>query len=159
MCSNITFYDNRCNQLEKWLCDRNYEQKLVREQILKSRALSRETFSNNERNPQVEDGLVLNLTYYPLLRDFQKVLNETQILVTPNEEHKTVFGEKPPTIGWRKARTLKDYLVRAQLTDKDTKESKSALCNGKRCQVCQYIETLVSLKRPMGINTIFVREL
>ena len=94
-----------------------------------------------------------------MLRDFQKVLNETQILITPNEEHKTVFGEKSPTTGWRKARTLKDYLVRAQLTNKDTKESKSAICNGKRCQVCQYIETLVSLKRPMGIITIFVKEL
>ena len=51
---------------------------------------------NNERNPQVEDRPVLNLTYHPLIRDFQKVLNETQILLTPNEEHKTVFAEKPP---------------------------------------------------------------
>ena len=95
---------------------------------------------NNERSPQVEDRLVLNLTYHPLLKDFQKVLNEAQILLTPNEEHKTVFGEKPPMIGWRKARTLKDYLVRAKINNNDTKESKSTRCNGKRCQVCQYIE-------------------
>ena len=95
---------------------------------------------NNERNPQVEDRLVLNLTYHPLLKDFQKVLNEAQILLTPNEEHKTVFGEKPPMIGWRKARTLKVYLVRAKINNNDTKESKSTRCNSKRCQVCQYIE-------------------
>ena len=36
------FDDNHCNQLEKWLSDRNYKQKLVREQILKARAISRE---------------------------------------------------------------------------------------------------------------------
>ena len=36
-------------------------------------------------------------------RDSQKVLNEAQILLMPNEEHKTVFGEKPPMIGWHKA--------------------------------------------------------
>ena len=47
---------------------------------------------NNERNPQVEDWLVLNLTYHTLLRDFQKVLNEAQILLMPSEERKTVFG-------------------------------------------------------------------
>ena len=43
ICSNNIFYDNRCNQLEKWLSDRNYKQELVREQILKARAISRET--------------------------------------------------------------------------------------------------------------------
>ena len=58
---------------------------------------------NNERNPQGEDRLVLNLTYHSLPRDFQKVLNEAQIILTPNEEHKTVFGEKSPMINLRKA--------------------------------------------------------
>ena len=43
-------------------------------------------------------------------------------------------------IGWSKPRTLEDYLVREKITNKDSKESKSARCNGKRCQVCQYIE-------------------
>ena len=80
--------------------------------------MSWETLLNSERNPQVEDRLVLNLMYHPLLKDFQKVLNEAQILLTPNDEHKTVF--------WKKACTLKDYLVRAKITNRDTKESKSA---------------------------------
>ena len=80
ICSNNLFYDNRCNQLEKWLYDRNYKQKLVREQILKANAVSRETLLNNKRNTQVEDRLVLILTYHPLPRDLQKVLNEAQIL-------------------------------------------------------------------------------
>ena len=91
--------------------------------------MSRETLLSNERNPEVEDRLVLTLTYHPLLRDFQKVLNEVQILLTSNKEHKTVFGEKPPMIGWRKAPTLTD-----------PKESKSVESNDKRCQLCQYIE-------------------
>ena len=99
-----------------------------------------EKLLNNERNPQIEGRLVLTVTYHLLLRDFQKVLSEAQVLLTPNEEHKTVSGEKPPMIDWRKACTLKDYLVRAKINNNDTKESKSARCNGKRCQVCQYIE-------------------
>ena len=92
MCSNNTFYDNRCNQLEKWLSNRNYKQKLEREQILKARIESRESLLNSESNRRVEDWLVLNSTYHPILRNFQKVLNEVQILLMPNEEHKTVFG-------------------------------------------------------------------
>ena len=53
---------------------------------------------------------------------------------------KTFFAKKHPIIGWRKACTLKDYLVRANINNVDTKESKSARCNDKRYQVCQYIE-------------------
>ena len=60
----------------------NYKQKLVREQILKAKTVSRETLVNGESNPLVEDRLILNLTYHPLLRKFQKVLNEAQILLT-----------------------------------------------------------------------------
>ena len=136
ICSNNIFYGNHCNQFEKWLSDGNYEQKLVREQILKVRTVSRETLLNNKRNSWAEERLVLNLTYHPLLRDFQKVLNKAQILLTPNEEHETVFGKKPPMIGWCKVRTLKDYLVRTKITNRDTRESKSAPRNGKRCHVC-----------------------
>ena len=43
-------------------------------------------------------------------------------------------------IGWDKARTLKDYLLKAKITNKDAKESKSHRCNEERCQVCQYTE-------------------
>ena len=66
----------RLQPVRKWLPDRNYNQKLVTEQILKARVASRETLFNNESNNKVEDRLVLNLTYHPLLRDFQKVSNE-----------------------------------------------------------------------------------
>ena len=112
--------------------------------------MSRETLLSNERNPEVEDRLVLTLTYHPLLRDFQKVLNEVQILLTSNKEHKTVFGEKPPMIGWRKARTLKDYLFRSKTNNKDPKESKSVESNGKRCQLCQYIEETCEFENADG---------
>ena len=68
----------------------------------------------------------------PLLGDFQKVLNEAQTILMPNEEQKTILGKKP--------RILKDYLIRAKITNRGNKEYKSALCNGKRYHVCTYIE-------------------
>ena len=46
----------------------------------------------------------------PVLRDVQKVLNETQMPLMLNEEHKFVFREKPPTIRRRESCILKDYL-------------------------------------------------
>ena len=107
-----------------------------------------------------------------MLRDFQKVLNVAQILLKPNEEHETVLGEKPPMIGWCKARIPKNFLVWATITNYNTRKCKSTWCRGKRCQVCQYIDVMekvarffsilkrhVSLKTLTGINTRFVFEL
>ena len=85
ICLNSTFYDNRFNQLEKLVSDRDYKQKLVIEQILKEKAFSREIFLTNEINPRVKNRVALNLK---LLRDFQTVLNKVEILLTPNKEHK-----------------------------------------------------------------------
>ena len=73
-------------------------QKFVREQILKARSVYRKTFFDNGKC-QVEDWLVLNLTYSMFLKDSQKVFIEMHILLTPIDDHKTVFGEQPPIIG------------------------------------------------------------
>ena len=98
----------------------------------KARAVAREAretllnHDRNERHHRVEDRLVLNLTYHPLLRYFQKVLNERQILLTPNEKHKSNLREKPLMIAWSKARNLKDYLIMVKITNRDTEASEVA---------------------------------
>ena len=60
-------------------------------------------------------------------------------------------------IGWRETHTLKDYLVRAKITNKDTEESKSVTVN-----VASFVsisKRQVTLKTLIGISTIFVKEL
>ena len=72
--------------------------------------------------------------------------------VTVNEKHKT------PMIGWRKACTLKDYLVRA----KRTKTPKNLKVLDVMVNVARFASILrrhVSLKTLMGISTIFERGL
>lgn len=115
---------------EEPLGNSNNMQKFVREQILKARSVYRKTFFDNGKC-QVEDWLVLNLTYSMFLKDSQKVFIEMHILLTPIDDHKTVFGEQPPIIGQRKFIT--------KITNRDTKKSKSAPSKDKLCQVCQYI--------------------
>ena len=42
ICSNIEFFDKRCNGLEKYLLERGYSEKVVRKEILRARAIPRE---------------------------------------------------------------------------------------------------------------------
>ena len=101
ICPSNIFHVNRCNQLEKWLSDRNYKQKLVKNKLLRQELYLRRHCLIMKEIFRLRIGwrLILNLTYRPLLKDFQKVLNEVQILPLPNVEHKIVFGEKPPKTG------------------------------------------------------------
>ena len=90
---------------------------MVRKQILKARAFraSRDTLLDKTKEVRNSDRLVLTLTYHPSIKNFQNVLNEAHILLTPYKEHRKVFGDKPPMIGWRKPKSLKDHLVSAKV--------------------------------------------
>ena len=83
-----------------------------------------------------------------MLREVQKVLNEAQMPLMPNEEYKFVFREKLASLRiiWKGQKLLTDTLNNLKRTR----------CNGKRCQVCQYIEKTGELV--IGISTIFVKE-
>ena len=86
------------------------------------------------------DRLALTLTYHLSLKNFQNALNEAHILLIPNNEHYKVFGDKPPMIGWRKTKSLKDHIVSATVKYEPSSDNKSATCCRSRCQICSFIE-------------------
>ena len=50
ICSENAFFNNRCNKLECWLKDRGYNEKVVRQQILKARKFTREDLLRGDTN-------------------------------------------------------------------------------------------------------------
>ena len=88
-----------CNEFEEWLIKRSYNPTVVRKQISKAWALSRGTLLDKVKEVRNNDRLVLTLTYHLSIKNFQNVLNETHILLTPNKEHCKDFRDKPPMIG------------------------------------------------------------
>ena len=57
------------------------------------------------------------------------------VLDTPTRNTKLVLGRSLPLFVGVKLSPL-----RAKITNRDSKQSRSARCNGKSCLVCQYIE-------------------
>ena len=66
-------------------------------------------------------------------------MEELQILLPPNKEHKKVFSEVP-IVGFRNGKSYKDYLVRAALS-KMGNAGGSKPCGKGTCQVCDHIIT------------------
>ena len=158
ICSETVLFDLRCNELEEWLIKRNYNPTVVRKQIRKDRAFSRDTLLETVKEVRNNDRLALTLTYHPSIKNFLNVLNEAPILLTPNKEHRNVFGDKPPLIGWREPKSLKDHLVCAKIRCEPSSDNKRAPCCRSRYQICPFIEETKTFQNKDKSETFDIRK-
>ena len=91
VCSDNEKFDQRCNDLEKWLIKRGYSERMVRTQILKVRGESRDSHLERGNTRTSENKLTFNITYYPAFQDVRSILEELQILLAPDKEQKKHF--------------------------------------------------------------------
>ena len=67
-------------------------------------------------------------------------LKYTYLLLAPHREHGKVF-EKVPIIGFRRAKSLKDILVRAKVAPLEKKKGCCRSCGGTRCEIFKHVVT------------------
>ena len=83
----------------------------------------------------------LVLTYHPALsRTIYDILNNNQNILQVNEEHRRVFGSLP-AVSFRKAKTLKDVLVRSKLREGEFQPGSCNTCNRSNCLVDNFLDT------------------
>ena len=95
ICSENRFFDNRCNQLEYWLKERGYNEKVVRQQILKARKFTRKDLLNQDSKTKGRNKLVFNFTYHPAYSKLKHILSNINLLLTPDAQHRKIFPEMP----------------------------------------------------------------
>ena len=84
ICSENMFFDNRCNQLQCWLRDRGYNEKVLRLKVLKARKFTREDLLNQDSKTKKRNKLVFNLTYHPAYSKLKHILSNINLLLTPD---------------------------------------------------------------------------
>ena len=84
--------------------------------------------------------IVFNITYHPVFSKLQNVLSEIHLLLTPDREHGKLF-EKVLITGFRRAKSLKDILVRAKVAPLEKKKGCCRSCGGTRCEICKHVVT------------------
>ena len=99
ICSKNQFFDKRFNGLEVWLKNLGYNEKLVRQQILKARKYKRTELLYSQREEVHKNKLVFNITYYSIFSKPKNILSKIHLLLTPDREHSKVF-ENIPIIGF-----------------------------------------------------------
>ena len=97
-CSDNESFDKRCNDLERWLMERGYNDKMIKKTNMKSLRAFHE-------KPPSEQKLTFSVTYYPIFQNIRNTLQEFHLLLVPNKEHKNV-----PVVKFCSGKSPKDYL-------------------------------------------------
>ena len=87
ICSENQFFDNKCNHLEVWIKNGGYNEKLVRQQILKAWKYRRTELVHSQREEIHKNKLFFNITYYLIFSKPKKILFKVYLLLTPDREH------------------------------------------------------------------------
>ena len=146
ICSNNEFFDKRCNDLEKYLLERGYSEKMVRKEILRARAIPRDALLEKVNNQEKQNKMTFNITCHPVFRNVRKILEELHVILASDDGHKKVFPDVP-MIGFKINKNLKAHLVRSQLPDLD-EVARSKPCGRKRspCHLCENMKDTRAFK-------------
>ena len=139
ICSEGSFFDRRCNELESWLLKRGYNDKSVRRKILDARRYKRLDLLNRERVDTRKSKITLNITYHPAFQNLNRLLHKVHVILSCDKEHRKVFNHTP-IVGFRRAKSLKDFLVRAKVPPLEKPVGNSEGCGSKRCGVCSFVK-------------------
>ena len=85
ICSNNEFFEKRCNDLEKYLLERGYSQKMVRKEILRVRAIPRDALLEKVNNQEKQNKRTFNITYHPVFRNVRKILEELHVILASDD--------------------------------------------------------------------------
>ena len=155
ICSEVSFFDKRCNQLETWLIERGYNDKLVRDQILKARKHKRDDLLDKQKI-KADPKLTLNITYHPAYANLKDHLKKIHILLAHDKEHSKVFPS-PPIVGFKRGKSLKDFLVRAKLPE-IKQPGKCRGCGNTLCQICKgFLTSTSSFHNASGDKTFEIK--
>ena len=75
--------------------EKSCSERMVRMQILKARGESRDSLLERGNTKTSDSKLTFNITYYPAFQNVRSILEELQILLEPDKEHKKGFPEVP----------------------------------------------------------------
>ena len=144
ICSEPSDFDVRCNDLESWLIKRGYDQNFIRKKVLDARRFKRQDLLNREKkSDDKKSKITLNITFHPAFQNLGALLRKIHQILACNEEHHKVFKDIP-TVGFRKGKSLRDFLVRAKVPPvgdgEGPIEGASGRCYGMLCEVCDQVK-------------------
>ena len=141
ICSEETLFANRLGELETHFLDRGYKRGGIESQVNRVKGLDRSDLLDRSQNEEGDSRIPLVLTYHSTFFKVHEILRNCSNTLFADDKHRNLFRNKM-YVSFRRAKNLKDTLVRAKLkpSDEEQVEKGTFRCNGRRsCQICPIV--------------------
>ena len=141
ICSENEDLFKRVGELKGYLKSRGYDMNMVEKQVFEAMKISRdEALQEHEQRNSNNERDVLVTTYHPALsQKVFKILKNNHNILSLGEDHKEIFPDIP-MVSFRRAKSLKDILVRAMVKTQSNEPNMCQGCNGRsNCEVCSIL--------------------
>ena len=157
ICSDRETLKLRLEELKCLLLSREYRKKSIEDSI--QRVLNMDRNEALKYKPkQQNDRTIFVLTYNPALPSVSKILQKHWRVMVGDPYLKEVFP-RPPMVAFRRAKNLKDHLIRAKIPPPPPVRLRRILngmtaCNKPLCGTCPYVKKTTIFKGPFSKNQV-----
>ena len=159
ICSEDNCFESRVSDLKRWLLSRAHKEDVINSQIDKARRFDRDALLSDV-NQRVNDPnkIYLVVTYHPALsKKLYDILRDNHNILHTDEEHRRVFSEVP-MVSFRRAKTIKDVLVRSKLKTVDFQPGSCNKCNRSNCDVDSLLDDSNTFTNAEGDRVFHLRK-
>lgn len=138
ICSNENQLRERLGDLKGFLVKRGYKEDFVENQFSRTNNLRRVDLLERKKRAEVGNKNSFVIDYHPALQDLYGIFKELQQIVGWSGSFLSIMPDLP-RICFRRAKNLKDHLVRSKLPNELDEVGGMFRCGNKRCKVCQNV--------------------
>ena len=138
ICSNEQTTKKRLGELKCHLKKRGYNNASINHCFNKASGIDRkDLIQYKEKNANNRVSFVI--TYHPALSNLSSIVREHWTTIQKHPELCKIFKE-PPVLAFRKPKSLKDILVRADISPRPAYNGQCQKCDSRRCMTCKNIQ-------------------
>ena len=138
ICSTDKSLEKRLGQLKHHLKRRGYKQSIIKKSFIKAHNISRSSLLQYKEEKKCKRTPCV-FTYHLYLRNSFISIREHWISVEKNSKLSKIFPQ-PPMVAFKQPSSLRNLLVRAEISMPNTPIGKSHSCGDKRCKCCRHMQ-------------------
>ena len=138
ICSDAVDFSNQCSKYAKFFINRGYDADKIHETIRETTKKSREELLQTSRSKADKDRVVFVCDWHPHLGQMPMIFKEQHYLLQNDKELASLFKE-PPLVAYRRAKTIRNKIIRSDISPPEKETVGTVPCNGSRCKTCHLI--------------------
>ena len=140
VCNSENAFEKRLEELKGFLVKRCYCSDYVDNQFGRVREVNRNSLFKRKEGAEHSNRNCFVVDYHPALRALYNIFRELHVIVSWSERFLRIMPE-PPMVCFRRAKNLKDHLVRSKLRGEEETVVGMFKCGKKKCKICDNVVT------------------